>query len=30
MCGVKEFDNLGSPHTKLKAHTEEEEMAEDE
>ena len=29
-CGVKEFDNLGLPHTRPKAHAEEEEMAEDE
>ena len=29
-CGVKELDNLGPPHTKPKAHAEEEEMAEDE
>ena len=28
-CGVKEFDNPGPPHTKPKAHAEEEEMAED-
>ena len=27
--GVKEFDNPDSPHTKPKAHAEEEEMAED-
>ena len=29
-CGAKEFDNLGPLYTKLKAHAEEEEMAEDE
>ena len=29
-CGVKEFNNPGPPHTKLKAHVEEEEMTEDE
>ena len=28
--GVKEFDNPGPPHTKPKAHVEEEEMPEDE
>ena len=30
ICGIKEFDNPGLPHTKPKAHAEEEEMAEDE
>ena len=29
-CGVKEFDNPGSSHTKPKAHAEEEVMVEDE
>ena len=30
ICGVKEFGNSGPLYTKPKAHTEEEEMAEDE